>query len=335
MAEGQRDGEEIPEQVTSEIFTAANVVSFVRLCLVPVYLWLLLSGFNLAATLVFAAAAASDFIDGQLARRTHTVSKLGQILDPAVDRILMITGVLGVFLVGRIPLWVIVVVVLRDAYLLIGGAWLLSRYRIRVPVVYPGKFATTFLFIGFAGLLFNAPLIPGLGWCDISWLPGFNGEAVSWGIWFIYAGLILSLGVTIYYTVAAARALAAELLRLRGEGVCGGAGPSFREIVELAGHGDGPAAAALDGFCNYVSYALVNCLNIVDTHQVFVGYRGDESGLLERLLESKVNSRLLAGECRRVRVERSRFLNRAPVFGAVALVARQVFRGELPVLAEG
>ena len=117
----------------------------------------------------------------------------------------MITGVLGVFLVGRIPLWVIVVVVLRDAYLLIGGAWLLSRYRIRVPVVYPGKFATTFLFIGFAGLLLNAPLIPGLGWCDISWLPGFNGEAVSWGIWFIYAGLILSLGVTIYYTVAAAR----------------------------------------------------------------------------------------------------------------------------------
>ena len=64
MAEGQRDGEGIPEQVTSEIFTAANVVSFVRLCLVPVYLWLLLSGFNLAATLVFAAAAASDFIDG-------------------------------------------------------------------------------------------------------------------------------------------------------------------------------------------------------------------------------------------------------------------------------
>ena len=60
MAEGQRDGEGIPEQVTSEIFTAANVVSFVRLCLVPVYLWLLLSGFNLAATLVFAAAAAAS-----------------------------------------------------------------------------------------------------------------------------------------------------------------------------------------------------------------------------------------------------------------------------------
>lgn len=211
-----------PENVTNEIFTAANVVSLVRLCLVPVYLWLLLSGFNIAATLVFAAAAASDFIDGQLARRTHTVSRLGQILDPAVDRILMITGVLGVFLVGRIPLWVIAVVVLRDAYLLIGGGILLSRFRIRIPVVYPGKFATTFLFIGFAGLLLNWPLIPGLGWCNVSWLPGFNFDQTSWGIWFIYAGLLLSLGVTVYYSIAAARALKSALAVKRSEGADGG-----------------------------------------------------------------------------------------------------------------
>ena len=203
-------------EVTSKIFTVANVVSFVRLLMVPLYLVLLLNGYNLAATLVFAASAFTDFLDGQIARRTHTVSKLGQLLDPAVDRILMITGVLGVFLVGRIPLWVIVVVVVRDLYLLIGGGWLLSRYHIRVPVIYPGKFATTFLFIGFSGLLLNCPLIPGLGWCDISWLPGFNGAEVSWGIWFIYAGLVLALGVTVYYTVAAAKALA-QALRQRKE----------------------------------------------------------------------------------------------------------------------
>ena len=164
---------------------------------------------------MFATAAATDFLDGQIARRTHTVTRLGQLLDPAIDRILMITGVLGVFLVGRIPLWVIVVVVVRDAYLLIGGGWLISRFRIRVPVVYPGKFATTFLFIGFSGLLLNWPLVPGLGWCDLSWLPGFNGAPVSWGIWFIYAGLVLSLGVTVYYTVAAVRQLRDALARER------------------------------------------------------------------------------------------------------------------------
>ncbi|MEY8461167.1 CDP-alcohol phosphatidyltransferase family protein [Eggerthellaceae bacterium 24-137] len=209
-----------PEEVTRDIFTLANVVSFVRLLMVPLYLFLLLHGQNLAATLVFATAAATDFLDGQIARRTHTVSRLGQLLDPAIDRILMVTGVLGVFLVGRIPLWVIIVVVVRDAYLLTGGAWLISRYRIRVPVIYPGKFATTFLFIGFSGLLLNWPLIPGLGWCDFSWLPGFNGEAVSWGIWFIYAGLVLSLGVTVYYSVCAARRLKEALAqeRLAGHG---------------------------------------------------------------------------------------------------------------------
>ena len=207
MAEKLKNASGATEEVTHRIFTLANIISFVRLLMVPAYLVLLLNGYDLAATLGFAVAAATDFLDGQIARRTHTVSRLGQLLDPAIDRILMITGVLGVFIVGRIPLWVIVVVVVRDLYLLIGGGILLSRFRIRVPVIYPGKFATTFLFVGFAGLLLNWPLVPGLGLTDAAWLPGFSDGMVSWGIWFIYAGLILSLGVTVYYSVAAARAL--------------------------------------------------------------------------------------------------------------------------------
>ncbi len=195
------------EEVSSKILTIPNLISFIRLCMVPAYLVLLLQGFNLIATILFAAAAATDFVDGQVARRTHSVSKLGQLLDPAVDRILMITGVLGIFLVGRLPLWVIVVVVARDLLLLVGGAWLISRYKIRVAVIYPGKVATTLLFVGFAGLLLNWPLLPGLGVCDISWLPGFNADAVSWGIWFVYAGLVLALGTTAYYCLTAWRRL--------------------------------------------------------------------------------------------------------------------------------
>ena len=207
MAENAKSPQGAADEVSHKVFTLANAISLIRLLMVPLYLVLLLQGLNLAATLVFATAAATDFLDGQIARRTHTVTRLGQLLDPAIDRILMITGVLGVFLVGRIPLWVIVVVVVRDLYLLIGGGILLSRFRIRVPVIYPGKFATTFLFVGFAGLLLNWPLVPGLGLTDAAWLPGFSDGMVSWGIWFIYAGLILSLGVTVYYSVAAARAL--------------------------------------------------------------------------------------------------------------------------------
>lgn len=194
-------------QVSDKIFTVPNVISFIRLCLVPVFFVLLMNGYNLAATLLYALAAGTDWVDGQIARRTNQVSRLGQLLDPAVDRILMISGVLGLFLVGRLPLWIILVVIVRDLFLLVGGACLIKRFRIRVAVVYPGKVATTLLFIGFAGLLLNWPLIPGLGVVDATWLPGFNADPCSWGIWFVYAGLVLALATTAYYIASALRQL--------------------------------------------------------------------------------------------------------------------------------
>ena len=112
-------------------------------------------------------------------------------------------------MVGRLPLWIIAVVLVRDGLLLVGGAFLLSRYRIRVPVIYAGKVATTFLFVGFAGLLLNWPLIGGFGIADAAWLPGFNADPVSWGIWFVYAGLLLALITTVYYVIAACKELKA------------------------------------------------------------------------------------------------------------------------------
>ncbi|MDO4442910.1 MAG: CDP-alcohol phosphatidyltransferase family protein [Slackia sp.] len=194
------------EQVTNRIFTLANIVSFIRLCMVPAYLVFLLEGHDILAAFMFALAASTDFVDGQLARRTHTVSRLGQLLDPAVDRILMIAGVVGLLLVGRLPLWIIVVVIARDLLLLCGAAFLL-RYKKRIAVVFPGKVATTLLFVGFAGLLLNFPIINGLGLCDAAWLPGFNAEQVSWGIWFVYAGLALALATTAVYIYRGWRAL--------------------------------------------------------------------------------------------------------------------------------
>ncbi|WP_298628537.1 CDP-alcohol phosphatidyltransferase family protein [uncultured Senegalimassilia sp.] len=193
------------EAVTNRIFTIPNVISFIRLCMVPVYMVLLLNGYDLLATFMFALAAGTDWIDGQLARRTNCVSKLGQLLDPAVDRILMSCGVIGLMLVGRLPIWIVVVVLGRDLMLLVGGAYLLKRYHERVAVIYPGKVATTFLFVGFAGLLLNMPLIGGLGWFEASWLPGFGFEACSWGIWFVYAGLLIGLFTTLYYVLAGYR----------------------------------------------------------------------------------------------------------------------------------
>ena len=207
VAEEKQQETQAAEEVTDKVLTAANVISFIRLCMAPVALGLLLSGQDIAATVLFAVSAATDFVDGQVARRTHTVSKVGQLLDPAVDRLLMICGVVGLLAIGRLPVWIVVVVLTRDVFLLVMGAWLLREHGIRVPVVYPGKVATTLLFVGFAGMMLNMPQISGLGICDFAWLPGFNSVSCSWGIWCIYIGLCLALGTTVYYVLVAHRKL--------------------------------------------------------------------------------------------------------------------------------
>ena len=185
----KRPSWDTPEsEVTNRIFTAANVVSFIRLCMVPVYLVLLLDGHDILATFIFALAAS-------------TVSRLGRLLDPAVDRALMVFGVVGLLLVGRLPVWIVALVIARDLLLIVGGAYLGARYKARVAVIFPGKVATTLLFVGFAGLLLNWPLVAGLAVCDFAWLPGFNAEPCSWGIWFVYAGLILCIYTTTVYVL--------------------------------------------------------------------------------------------------------------------------------------
>ena len=195
----------------NKVLTVPNVISFIRLCLIPVYLVLLANGFNMAAMVVFAIAALSDFIDGQVARRTNSVSRLGTLLDPAIDTLLMITGVLGVYFVGRVPLWVVILIFAREAFLLIGGAILLKKFHIQIPVIYPGKVATTLLFFGFAALFLYMPTFAGPGLTDASWLAGFNSAETSWGIYFVYAGLALQIAVTIYYCTVAASKLKAQM----------------------------------------------------------------------------------------------------------------------------
>ena len=187
--------------VTNRILTVANVITMIRLVMAPVSLAFLLLENNIVATVLFAFTAATDFLDGQIARRTNTVSRLGQILDPAVDRILMICGAIGLLATGRLPVWIVAVILIRDVFLLFGGSYLLREHGIRVPVIYAGKFATTFLFVGLAGLMLNMPLVQGIGWCDFAWLPGFNGEPCSWGIWSVYIGLCLGVFTTAYYIV--------------------------------------------------------------------------------------------------------------------------------------
>lgn len=189
---------------SNKVLTVANVITLCRFALTVAFLVLFVNHENRYVALgCYAIAAVTDFLDGQVARRTQTVSWLGKVMDPIMDRVLLFTGVLGLMITGELPVWVAVFVIGRDVYLAI-GALIVRHYRKRpIDVVYIGKVTTALLMAGFVDLLLDVPQVEGLGWVDVSWLPGLNGTGAALGIFFVYAGIICSTITAIIYTVQA------------------------------------------------------------------------------------------------------------------------------------
>lgn len=205
-----------------DVFSAANVITMVRLLLVPVFLVVLLGpsgrpNQDLVAFLIFAVAAATDFLDGLVARSTHTVTELGKTLDPLVDRVLIVAAVIGLFLLGRLPLWIALFFLLRDAYLAAGMLYLERHGTARPPVSRLGKVTTAVALTGFSLLILGWPMVSGLGLAgaEPSWLPGLGSTPTYLGIYLLYLGVVFSLAAAVQYTIAAAHAVAAD----RGSGM--------------------------------------------------------------------------------------------------------------------
>lgn len=158
---------------------------------------------RVASLVIYAIAAITDFLDGFIARKTHTVSWVGKVLDPICDRMLLFTGVLALVIHGDVPIWVAIFLIARDVYLTLGSI-VLQRYRRRpLDVIYMGKAATAFLLIGFVGLLLGSPVIDGLGVVEATWLPVLND--LSGPIWLlvIYFACMLSFCAALIYTAQA------------------------------------------------------------------------------------------------------------------------------------
>lgn len=108
-------------------------------------------------------------------------------------------------------------------------------------------------------------------------------------------------------------------------------GEIFRIAVNAAANRDPAALCALEEYTDCVAVGLLNCINLIDIHKIVLGYRGDNNGLVEKMIQRKIERRLLVREVRRIEVVRSTFLYRAPTIGAAALAARHVFCGDLPI----
>lgn len=186
---------------SNKVFTISNVITTLRLILTFVFLYLFVTDFNrYIALAIYAVAASTDWLDGQIARMTKTVSWLGKLLDPLVDRALLFTGVVGLVARGELPLWICLVIVGRDLYLFLGN-FIVRRFHKRpIDVVYSGKIATALLMSGFTLMLLGMPMLDGLSFVSTSFLPGLNAAAAPLGIFFVYAGVAFSVLTALIYT---------------------------------------------------------------------------------------------------------------------------------------
>lgn len=143
--------------VSNRIWTIPNVISFIRLLGVPIFLYLLLGPEkDVAAVIVLAVGGTTDWVDGFVARRMNSVSRLGELLDPFADRLYILATLIAFVLRDIIPWWLAVIIVGRDL-VLAPGVTLLRRHGYRpLNVSYVGKAATFCLLYAFPLLLIGS-----------------------------------------------------------------------------------------------------------------------------------------------------------------------------------
>ncbi|MFZ1362404.1 MAG: CDP-alcohol phosphatidyltransferase family protein [Candidatus Nanopelagicales bacterium] len=175
---------------TDRILTVPNVLSFLRLLGVPLFLWLILvpkaDGW---ALIVLFFAGLSDYLDGIIARKFNQISRLGQLLDPAADRLYILAMLVGLVIRDIIPLWLVIVLLAREVILLIMLLPLKRRGYTGLPVHFVGKAATFCLMFAFPLILVGAGINPVAGFCEIiGWAFAIWGTYLYWWSAVLYLG---------------------------------------------------------------------------------------------------------------------------------------------------
>jgi cardiolipin synthase len=164
-----------------------NLLSVLRLLLVPIFLWLILNDRHLTAIAVLALASLTDYLDGIFARKFNQVTRMGQLLDPAADRLYIFSALIGLAATGHIPVWLAVVVVCRDLMLAIAYPVLATHGYGPLPVHYLGKAGTFALMYAFP-LLLLADVWTALAFVilPIAWGFALWGVGLYWWAGFVY-----------------------------------------------------------------------------------------------------------------------------------------------------
>jgi cardiolipin synthase (CMP-forming) len=174
------------DESSRRLLTVPNVLSAARIALIPVFVILLLDGdTRVAGFVLLLVVVSTDWVDGAVARRTGQVTELGKVLDPVADRLALAAALITFLAVDAIPLWAALLVLVRDALILVAGAVLGAR-GIRIAVRPMGKYATFTLWWG----------IGFIAWSNLSFVMDDVAAVTGW-VWFV-------VGVVEYYAATVA-----------------------------------------------------------------------------------------------------------------------------------
>ncbi len=179
--------EVVDEQLPDRVWTIPNVLSMLRLAGVPLFVYLLLGPqADEWAIVVLMVSGFTDWLDGKIARWMNQTSRLGALLDPAADRLYTFATIIAFVIRDIVPLWVAVVLVLRDVLVALCIA-LLRRNGFAPPeVTYVGKAATFNLMYAFPLLL----LAQGASTAATIARPVAYAFAIWGGLLFLWSGLL-------------------------------------------------------------------------------------------------------------------------------------------------
>ena len=164
-----------------------NALTVLRLALIPLFVGLMLADdpANWPAGIVFAAAGATDQVDGFLARRWHVESQFGKVADPLADRLMIDAAAVMLWVTGRLPWYAALVILARDAAMVAGYRFVVNRgYDFEVSRV--GKLATWVLYAALTFVL-------------------VTDEGVDWPVWLFWLGVALALAAAAQYVLKARR----------------------------------------------------------------------------------------------------------------------------------
>ncbi len=159
---------------TDKILTVPNALTLLRFLLVGLMAYLFVNGYAVWSMLVYLFAAATDLVDGYIARRFNQISNIGKVMDPVADKLMTITALVCMFFMNYLSTGILVVVIVKESLMVIGGVLI---YFVFKKVVYAnlfGKIAAAAYFLAIMLLFLHKYVAP-------------------WDAWFMYLAVALNV----------------------------------------------------------------------------------------------------------------------------------------------